>query len=486
MLPTYLSNNTFVYDSQSPCDTWTQAQCSTRRGGFFDHSDSTSYEPASNMNASEFDVSDTFVNATSAIWPTDIFHFTSNISSKVAFGIRRVANLDYYHPQNTLGLGAGSTLLTSLKEAGIIASRSWSMYWGNSGAPNTQNNGTFVLGGYDSTKVTGQNYSFPFTYDSTCPSGMVVFIADLSLSFPNGTTANLFQSAASSLKACIEPDYPVLITLPRNPYYNDLQLAADIPDLPQQHSGGINFYGLVYPSNYDLDFSMSISLQSGPSIFIANSQIVQPDTNVLEDGTINYNSTLNEVNIISLEGLSGNDMVQLGRQFLSGAYLMVNQDTDRFTLWEANYSADEDLVAIDAQGQMFSPTCASTTSNNTTPASTGSASASASTSKTSTGTIVGAVVGGIAGVGLLVGLGVFLWKRSRKNKVIGTTDSGAYFHDTNEKAVPLYEYSAAETNHTAYELRGNPVNEMSGQHSPKEKSKSPRTTSGVHELGDNY
>lgn len=202
------------------------------------------------MSASEFDVSDTFVNATSAIWSTDMFHFTSNISSKVAFGIRRAANIDFYHSQHILGLGASSTLLSTLKEAGIIASRSWSVYWGNSGAPDTQKNGTFVLGGYDSTKVTGQNYSFPLTYDSSCPSGLVVLIAGLSLTFPNGTTANLFQSAASSLRACIEPDYPVLITLPRDPYYDNLQLAAGIPDYSDYRSPGINYEGVTYPSDY--------------------------------------------------------------------------------------------------------------------------------------------------------------------------------------------------------------------------------------------
>ncbi|KAG9513304.1 hypothetical protein KCV07_g8883, partial [Aureobasidium melanogenum] len=489
MVPSFLSNNTFVYDSQSPCDTLqgtlAQAQCSTWRGGFFDHNDSTSYEAASNMSASEFDVSDTFVNATSAIWSTDMFHFTSNISSKVAFGIRRAANIDFYHSQHILGLGASSTLLSTLKEAGIIASRSWSVYWGNSGAPDTQKNGTFVLGGYDSTKVTGQNYSFPLTYDSSCPSGLVVLIAGLSLIFPNGTTANLFQSAASSLRACIEPDYPVLITLPRDPYYDNLQLAAGIPDYSDYRSPGINYEGVTYPSDYHLDFGMSISLQSGPSISIANSQVAQPDATILSDGLINYTSTLNEVNIIPLYNQTENDMVQLGRQFLSGAYLMVNQDTGIFTLWEAIYSPDEDLVAIDAQGQVFSPTCASTTSNNTTSGSTGSASPTP-TPKTSTGTIVGAVVGGIAGVGLLVGLGIFLWKRSRKNKAISAAGSGAYFHDKDEKAIPLYDYSAAKMNDPAYELRGNPVNEMSGQHSPKEKSKSPTTKSGVHELGDSY
>ncbi|KAG9757380.1 hypothetical protein KCU73_g4439, partial [Aureobasidium melanogenum] len=499
MVPTFASNNTLVYDNQGQCDKGlTQAQCSTFRGGLFDSNNSTTYEAVASMSAAGVDASDTFVNATSDIWSTDMFHFTSNISSKVAFGIRRVnTDIDkYYLDQHILGVGANSTLLSMLKEAGAIASRSWSMYWGNSGAPETQRDGVFVFGGYDSTKVTGKNYTFPLTYDSSCETGMVVSITDLELTFPNGTTADLFQAASTSLKACLVPDYPVLLTIPRDPYWENLQLAADVLDVPEQHTTGLNFWGETFSSEYYLDFGMSISLQSGPSISITNSQVVQPDATILSNGMINYNSTLNEVNIIPLQQMNENDIVKLGRQFLSGAYLMVNEDAGTFTLWEtpAIDTSDGNLVAVDAQGQVFSPTCASATSNNTTPGSTESASvsasASASASKTSIGTIVGPVVGGIAGLGLLVGLGVFLWKRSRKNKAIGATGSGAYVHDTDEKAIPLYDYSTAETTNSMYELRGKPVrapvNELSGEISPTEKKKTPTATSGVHELGDSY
>lgn len=202
------------------------------------------------MSASGADPSDTFVNATSDLWSTDRFQFTPNISCKLAFGIRRVSGGEYL-TQHILGLGANSTLLSTLKEAGIIASRSWSMYWGNSGAPETQNDGIFVFGGFDNTKTTGKNYTFPLTYDSNCPSSMVVSITDISLTLPNGTDADLFDSAASLLRACIMPDYPVLMTLPHDPYYENLQLAAGISEAPEEHSFGLNFYGETYSSEYE-------------------------------------------------------------------------------------------------------------------------------------------------------------------------------------------------------------------------------------------
>jgi hypothetical protein len=239
---------------------------------------------------------------------------------------------------------------------------------------------------------------------------------------------------------------------------------------------------------------MSISLQSGPSVSITNSQVVQPDATILSNGSISYNSTLNEVNIIPLQSLNANDMVQLGRQFLSGAYLMVNQDAGTFTLWQATDSSDEDLVAVDEHGAILVPTCASTTSNDTTsmaPDATGSASSTTSSSlksspasKSPISGIVGPVVGGVAGVVLLVGLGVFLWMRRRKNKITSATSSSTHIHKADEKAIPLYNYAAAERTNSTHELWGNPLNEMSGHITPKEKIKHSRAVSGVHELGD--
>lgn len=224
----------------------------------FDSSKSTSYEVASSMSASGVDASDTFVNATSDAWSTDTFHFTSNTSSEVAFGIRRVNTAGQYLTQHILGLGANSTLLSALKEAGIIASRSWSMYWGNSGAPATQSDGVFVFGGCDSTKAQGENYTFSLTHDAHCNSGMVVSISDISLTFPNGTSTSLFTAASDSLRACILPDYPVLMTLPYNPdpeapkqYYQGLLSVTNLPEFPETHSVGLNFWGETYSSDYE-------------------------------------------------------------------------------------------------------------------------------------------------------------------------------------------------------------------------------------------
>lgn len=240
---------------------------------------------------------------------------------------------------------------------------------------------------------------------------------------------------------------------------------------------------------YSLDFGLSISIQSGPKVFIANSQVVQPDATILSDGSINYNDTMNEVNIIPLLPPNDKDIVQLGRQFFSGAYVMVNQDAGNFVLWQASGSSDEDLVAIDESGKPFTPICSSSTA--APPGSNGTSSASSSAPtpppKPSTSSIVGPVVGSIAGVVLLVGLGLFFWMRKRKNKTVHATEISAYIHHQDRKDIPLHDYAAAEKTNSRHELWGNPVNEVSGQITPPEKKiKSSTAASGVHELGDSH
>jgi hypothetical protein len=159
-----------------------------------------------------------------------------------------------------MGLGANSTLLTALKETGSIASRSWSVYWGNSGAPATQTAGVFIFGGYDKTKIQGTGFTFPLSnYTTHCNSGMLLSITDISLTYPNGTNASLFAAASESLQACILPDYPVLMTLPgdatlgnNKDYYQNLLNLMGVPNDLNLHSVGLNFWGEIFSSSYNL------------------------------------------------------------------------------------------------------------------------------------------------------------------------------------------------------------------------------------------
>ena len=154
-----------------------------------------------------------------------------------------------YHPQAALGLGYGSTLLQRLKSRGVIASKTWSFFWGRTGATAaTQLDGSLVLGGYDKAKVVGNNHTDRIRREDSggCTTGILPKISDMILNFPNGTNASLLSGKSKStvLRACIVPDYPVLMTIPTDPYFNSFRAItnAELRD----RSFGLNFFSMVY------------------------------------------------------------------------------------------------------------------------------------------------------------------------------------------------------------------------------------------------
>ncbi len=146
-----------------------------------------------------------------------------------------------------LGLGSNSTILNALKTSGQIASRSWSVFWGRTGATaNTQLDGSFVVGGYDRAKVSDANCTRSLNSSkSSCVNEMLVTIIDIVLNFPNGTDASLFDGAQSSaMAACIVPDYPVLMTMPLDPYFSSFETLTNTSFTDR--SLGLNYYGMLY------------------------------------------------------------------------------------------------------------------------------------------------------------------------------------------------------------------------------------------------
>jgi hypothetical protein len=337
-----------------------------------------------------------------------------------------------YHNMMAIGMGTNSTMLSSLKDTGKIAARVWGMFWGRDGATReTQLNGSMVFGGYDKAKVVGEPYTqFLVSDRSVCSTGMLVTITDLVLNFPNGTNASLFPPAkTSSISACIVPDYPVLMTLPNAPYFNNFRTLTNA--YIEGRSLGIDFYSVRY-SDGDVPYTgdLTIELQDGLSVRVPNDQLVVPDRySDSETGQWVVNSTDPTIVINAIQDVNGNDLSQLGRQFLSAAYLMVNEETGQFNLWPANPTLDEDLVAFDANGKEADSICSEPSSTNTTANPDASASgvpiASPSDKKDpakganrglSTGAIAGVVIAVVAVGALSLGLGVWLWRRKKARK----------------------------------------------------------------------
>ncbi|KAE8152930.1 aspartic peptidase domain-containing protein [Aspergillus avenaceus] len=389
-LPQWPLNSTFVYGY---CDkSWSEAACRTFRGGAYDSSSSATYQdaPSNHFEASPYP---TFT------WGKDQLMLNSNTTlSDFPIGIARSDwGAQGYHPQMAFGLGKTSTILNRLYTAGHISSRSWAMFWGRTGGTaDTQQDGSIVFGGFDKSKASGDNYTSGLNYSNkNCPTGMLVTITDLQLNFPNGTNASLLDGLQSSaILACITPDFPTLMTLPLEPYFKRFQRLTK--ETINDRAFGISYYGMLY--------------SAAASVYLVVPNLtIDPST-----GSLQANGSRPELVINAIQDINQGNLPQLGRQLLSSAYLMLNQDSNTFTLWNAALGKKENLVAINRDNKLVEDYCT------TKPMPTSSSAPSPPSSrghddKLPVGAIVGIVIGCVLGVGAFA-TAVFLvvsWKKRK-------------------------------------------------------------------------
>ncbi|KAI1265538.1 aspartic peptidase domain-containing protein [Xylariaceae sp. FL1019] len=293
-----------------------------------------------------------------------------------------------YHPMMAFGTGSH------------IGSRVWSMFYGwTGGSPDTQLDGTFMFGGYDRAKVAGEGFTQKLRWDPSCPTSMFVTIEDIVLNFPNGTDSSIVAKTSNgSFPACIVPDYPVLMTLPTNPYFDKFQEYTNTTIT--QRSLGQAYYSLLYNDN-DAPYKgdMSVIIGGGPTIRVPNSQLVVPERTVdPSDGKIFSNISRNNLVFNPIQDVNLHDLSQLGRQFLSSAYVMVNQDSGTFTLWAANPTTVEDIIGVESEGAETTNFCVSSESSTSTGGSSPASSSDGSSAldnpqSRSSGLSTGAIVG---------------------------------------------------------------------------------------------
>jgi len=210
-------------------------------GGSLDGGTSSIWSQAVGQNASEGTQEHPFVDATTDIWGNDVLQLNSSVSFKnfsLAVTGTKVWNM------NAMGLGRNSTMLNALHSAGTITSRSWSLFWGLTGADaNSQMDGSLVLGGYDAAKVTGDNFTDHLYIDKGCITSFLVTVTDIVMNLPDSSKISILgTSSGAAMRMCIQPEIP-LITLP-----------ADVWSAFANHSGGtfisrslgINGYGMLY------------------------------------------------------------------------------------------------------------------------------------------------------------------------------------------------------------------------------------------------
>ena len=222
-------NDTYVFNQTGVCAGDTTAQCIQEHGGGFDTSSSTTWSQFSTYISPE-----TVISTTGDQYGSDTLTFGAQNLFTYPIGLPLKENdliLDDLY-DNSLGLGSNSTFLTTLSNLGLIASRSFSIFWGLTGT-NGNTDGSLVVGGLDSAKMSGssltgsislQNNDAVSLWTDSCGTGLFVTVKDISLNFPNGSTPSILGgNFTQGLSMCIDPAYPG-ITLPPNtgPIINEM------------------------------------------------------------------------------------------------------------------------------------------------------------------------------------------------------------------------------------------------------------------------
>ncbi|RSL86448.1 hypothetical protein CEP51_002820 [Fusarium floridanum] len=267
-------------------------------------------------------------------------------------------------PQHLLGVGTESTVLSALKNSGRIASRSVGYYWGLDSAGSKEDTpGSLVFGGYDRAKTFGDGDEMDFTLGKdNCQSKMMISISGLTLNFRNGTDLSLFASSnqENPLRACVVPQNPFIMSLNKEPYFDNLLDAIGSNYMGLSKLQGVDYKGSLLDPNlpwYDGDFT--IKLTTGLSITIPNNQLIVPERRIGEDGEIYRNDSQPLLRISRLES---DGLISIGRFFFTAAYLASNEDAGKFTIWNANPTTDQALVALDPNNKAIDSkvTCTAT------------------------------------------------------------------------------------------------------------------------------
>ncbi len=201
------------------------------------------------------------------------------------------------------------------------------------------------------------------------------------------------------------------------------------------------------------DGDLTISLSTGLDVRIPNSQYMVPFVDIDRNGSRFFNTSEREL----LIGGLADQPATLGRYFLTSAYLMIDQDSDTFTLWQANPTSDSKLVSVVTNENAE---CGNRTS---TPDSNASSPDTSQNSQAATGlsggSIAGVVVGVVVGLGIL-GLGILFYLRQARRQAEFTqaaTDSPTPINESRQ-ANRVSELPPADPTKSWY----NPVHELHG------------------------
>ena len=222
-------NNTYIYDQEDLCDQtviWNDRICTVRRGNLYNPSESDTYSKAKDLpeagaapeekglEGSEKGINKLISSSVGALDTLKLGDEAAQVD--FPFGIPRFRWDHGYSLLHSLGMGRNSTYLNALRKSGAISARVWSIFWGRMWLDEPLD-GSVVIGGYDSSKVTGDNYteSLDFTdwSDGGCWTGMKVIVRDIQVNFRDGSDESILPSN-TALPFCITPQKQLLMEAP--------------------------------------------------------------------------------------------------------------------------------------------------------------------------------------------------------------------------------------------------------------------------------
>ncbi|KAI2605960.1 acid protease [Hypoxylon fragiforme] len=464
LLPWPDLNNTWIYDEQAYCDStiiWNGTICQVRRGNYYLEVDSSTWVKADDIVAAGGAPTETQARGSeqgvgnliySSLGGTDDFGFdSSNRINGMPIGIPRSGWDHGYTILHAMGMGTNSTILNALFQTGQIGSRVWSIFWGHMWVDDGAVDGSIVFGGYDQQKVIGKNYTQPldFSDNTGCWTGMMVHISKVTLNIRTGENINILP-ANTEIHACIVPQRQLLLEAPES-MIATFENATNTRNIGLSY--GLHWSAYLYDASDYFDGDLTISLSTGLDVRIPNSQYMVPFVDIDRNGSRFFNTSEREL----LIGGLADQPATLGRYFLTSAYLMIDQDSDTFTLWQANPTSDSKLVSVVTNENAE---CGNRTS---TPDSNASSPDTSQNSQAATGlsggSIAGVVVGVVVGLGIL-GLGILFYLRRARRQAEFTqaaTDSPTPINESRQ-ANRISELPPTDPTKSWY----NPVHELHG------------------------
>lgn len=225
-------------------------------------------------------------------------------------------------PEAGLPLGQNSSFLAAVTQAKVAPSSVWGLDAGDRSL--SPRDGKLVVGGYDSSRVSGNLTTFPLgTWTNQQPCPLQVTVSELLYSTPDGFNYSLFGTAPDGVTGCIEPQQQRFTFLP--------SMVERFAMLTAYNS---SYPGLIFPTDSRPSGTLRIELDNGYTTTIPNDHLFIPKRGSDKNGQyVVTNSSILETGIAyNVDDSDADVQVILGGLFLTYNYIVVDYDNNQFQM----------------------------------------------------------------------------------------------------------------------------------------------------------